>query len=445
MPMRQPKLSRAFRFALLFVIAGLTACTGAPTADSGGGKRPRFQADPGLKGTDSLDVYADGATIHALLAEGGQAQKTALLRYTRSEDGGETWSAPVAIDTGAAPLAPMKRGNDVQIAASGTRLVAVWQTSGAGFRGRGPLATAISNDGGKTWTAAPNPADDGSRGGHAFVDIAADASGAFHLVWLDDRTRGSSAGSKEPHRLEARSPAAGASGKHRMHGSKGGKSAGEATQGLRYARSTDGGRTWSRNATVDEKTCSCCWNTLAASPNGALYLLYRDAAGTRDMALAQSNDGGRRWRNVSPVGAFGWKFEGCPHVGGGLAAPGDLHSLVWTGEEHQSGMYYLRSGDEGSSWTAPLRIGESSAAHGDAAAMDPARIALVWDASDAQGAGVYAMDSGDNGQTWSQPRRLSAPGLTASHPRIVATPFGFRVFWTEARENGPVAWAMAGL
>src|SRR5262245_65139412 len=129
------------------------------------------------------------------------------------------------------------RGMDVQVAASGRRVVAVWQTRGAGhFRG-GPMATAISADGGATWSAGPNPAEGGSTQAQGFIDIAADSEGHFHIVWLDSR---------------------------------GG------AQGLRYARSTDGGLRWSKNQTLDPETCECCWNTITTAPGGAIAVLYRD-------------------------------------------------------------------------------------------------------------------------------------------------------------------------
>ncbi len=378
--------------------------------------------DAGLTDIRSLDVYIDHRTIHVLLAGSQAGAPTPVLRYLRSKDGGESWSAPMVIES-SDPLGHMKRGNDVQIAAAGKRLVAVWQTTGTGFMGGGPLVTAISDDGGTTWAPGPNPANDSSTGGHSFVDIAAAPAGVFHLVWLDNREAESS---------PAEDP-------------RGQKTDGEAIQGLRQARSADGGRTWSPNTTVDSKTCSCCWNTLTASPKGALYLLYRDA-GPRDMRVAQSVDGGVNWHRLGPAGAFNWKFDGCPHMGGGLAVTGDdLHSIVWTGEEQHAGLYYLRSLDGGRSWARPIGLGGKNAGHSDLAALDANRLIAVWDAAGPEDSAILAAQSSDSGRTWSTPQRLSAPGVIATHPRAVATPFGVRAFWTESRAGAANGWAMARL
>ena len=166
--------------ALLVVIW----CGGAlaATHEHGGGG----QGDAAGAGCCSADVWVDGSVVHLLTADRAAAGAPPELHYQRSSDGGATWSAPVRLGEGQ-PATIAHRGMDAQIAASGEKLVAVWPTAGNDKMGRGPMATAISGDGGKTWRAGPNPADDGTLGGHSFIDVAADDRGTFHLVWLDSR------------------------------------------------------------------------------------------------------------------------------------------------------------------------------------------------------------------------------------------------------------------
>ncbi|MGH9892168.1 MAG: sialidase family protein, partial [bacterium] len=242
-----------YRFSLVWVglalsIPGLPADTPAQGVND---PHPSSILHPHVEVQDvkSLDVYVDHATLHVLIAGRVPGEPTLVLRYLRSDDSGRTWLVPLEIDSRVAPPGRVMRGNDVQIAAAGDRLVAVWHTTGTGYMGSGSLATAISKDGGKTWRPGSNPADDQRQDGHSYIDIKADPQETFHLVWLDNR--------------EGR----------------------EGVQGLRYARSTDGGENWSANATVDGDTCTCCWNTLATSSEGAVHILYRDAF-PRDMALA---------------------------------------------------------------------------------------------------------------------------------------------------------------
>lgn len=374
---------------------------GAPAGKSGKGKREVVRV-----GIESLDVAVDGGAIHLLLGDYATNSKSPVLRYLRSTDAGENWSAPVRVDTDAtAPLAP-HRGMDAQIAASGAKVVAIWNRPGTGFNGRGPMATALSADGGATWQPGPNPADDGLPSDHSFVDCAADAAGVFHLVWLDSR---------------------------------GGP------KGLRYANSRDGGKSWSKNATLKAETCECCWNTLAVGAEGRVQVLFRDK-NPRDMAVISSADSGVRWGEPAKVGQFNWEFQGCPHVGGSLLARGaQLHALVWTGAAGHAGLHHLVSGDHGKSWSPPQRLGDSDARRGDLAAKDSATMAAVWDRIADGESMVMTAGSRDGGKTWSVPRRISDEKVTAFYPRIISVPTGYRAFWTESQGAGPGRWKTARL
>ncbi|MGV3754035.1 MAG: exo-alpha-sialidase [Verrucomicrobiota bacterium] len=380
----------------LIACALLTALISAPTQAAEHGHGPTKQR----VGVHSLDVYADGNTLHLLLAD-YQADGKPVLMYQRSADGGKTWATPVRADGGSTAPSTPHRGNDAQIAAIGDKLVAVWMTKGTGLFNSGPMVTALSHDGGKSWKPGPNPADDGLTTGHSFSDICADSSGAFHLAWLDNR---------------------------------------DGRQGLRYARSVDGGVSWQKNQTLKTDTCECCWNKLAPGPAGPL-VLFRDKQ-PRDMAILSSPNGGSKWNKQATVGKFSWDFNGCPHVGGGLATEAKgkdtlIHSVVWTGKAEKSGTYHLASRNNGRSWSKPQRLGSSSARRGDIAA-GPKGVAMVWEESGDGETAIVIAKSTDSGKTWSQPARIDEASLSAAYPRVIATADGFRVFWTEtgAEERG---------
>ena len=351
-------------------------------------------------GARSLDLFARGGVADVLVTVRTAAGLE--LRHQRSTDGGRTWSAPVRLPVAAGDLKGAHRGNDPQVAAAGDRLVAVWTRPWTSPWGTGPLATATSADGGRTWSAGPNPADDGSTDGHGYADLAADAAGIFYMVWLDGRDGG---------------------------------------QGLRGAVSRDGGRTWSRNATLDARTCECCWNRLAASDAGTVAVLYRDKD-PRDLAVASSADAGASWTRRGTAGAFGWAFDGCPHVGGGIAFDGRaLAALAWTGDEDDAGLHALRSDDGGATWSAPARIGTRTAHRGDLAASGGV-LAAVWDDPAAAKGRILAATSNDGGRTWSGPRALADAG--AAQPMVAAVGRGrFVAAWLETPRAGEARWRSA--
>ena len=360
----------------------------------------------GLYEVSTFDVYMVDDTVHLIV--GGKMStkdKQLKLSYTRSDDGGRTWQEPVGF--GNLPETIASRGNDIQLAATGNNLLAVWQTKGE-LPGMGPMISAVSNDNGKTWKQGANPAGN-NLGDQSHLDLIADRNGHFHAVWLEDPEE-------------------------------------NGYQSLRYARSSSDGLHWSNAKTLDDSTCSCCWNKFALSPENELSILYRDMK-PRDMALLSSRDDGLSWQRVSTVGEFGWQFDGCPHVGGSLAYadtehPGDVSSLVWTGLEQKAGLYFLASADHGKTWLHPQKIG-NTAVHSDIAVYDGKRVA-IWDEMEPEGSSIFYAKSqlGENG--WSTPKRLTQAADAATHPRLVVTKSGFLALWTEKPRKQPnhLAWQL---
>ena len=382
----------------------------------------KMEADPvsaPRRGVYAFDLYEEERRLHILLVEYAADRETPSLFYTGSDDGGEAWSERVRVDEGALPAFVPYRGVDPQLAARGNTVVAVWTAAGDDVYGygTGPLATAVSSDGGKTWKAGPNPADDGLTTGHEFLDVMADDEGRFHLIWIDDRDD--------------------AQGVRR---------------GLRYAHSTDGGESWSSNATLDEHICGCCWTHLRTDPDGRLYALYREEhPDPSDMKLMVSENGGLEWSDLGYVGAFGWMQNGCPHTTAGLAFlgssdPPKIHALVQTGKDGLGGVYHLVSRDRGSAWTEPSRIAEEGAHYSDLAAS-ALRLGAVWQGQSGTRTVIYGRQSTDGGKTWSEPSILSDPTVSSSYPRIVPGRTGersgdaFRVFWIESPDGAIHRWA----
>jgi hypothetical protein len=357
-------------------------------------------------GVLALDVYVQGSTVDLLLAVDGA--QGAELRHQRSTDAGRTWSAPTTIPVAPAGIKKPRRNSDPQVVAVGEHVVVVWTAPGTSRRGGGPLATAVSADGGRTFTPGPNPADDGSTLDHNFTDVVADADGVIYTAWLDAR---------------------------------------DGAQGLRASRSRDRGRSWDKNVTIDGQSCECCWNRVASFQAGTALVLYRDIP--RDMAVAVTRDAGGSWGRASTVGAFGWDIQGCPDVGGGLAATEGaagrrLHALVFTGKEGALGIHLLSSDDGGLHWSAPMRVTQEKSWRPDLAGSGT-KLAAVWDGVRDGVVGVSAAISTDGGATWPEPKRLSQPGATATFPRVVAAGERFLAFWTETPAGGVTTWRMQPL
>ena len=355
-----------------------------------------------------MDVYSEASTLHAVLV-GKSADTHGLgVAYLVSQDAGETWSKPSPISGGQDKRVLSRRGNDAQVAASGNRVVVAFRQAGE-LPESGPMALAYSKDGGRSWERGENPAVGDVTQNQSYLDLAADKAGHFHVVWLDDREENGN------------------------------------SQGLRYARSADGGQHWRGDETLDGTVCTCCWNRLAVLPDQSVAALYRDDD-PHDMRLARRSPKDGAWRNLGAVGAFDWRFTGCPHCGGGIAySPGKqalLHGVVWSGKEGAAGLYYLNSANQGGHWSPPLRIADGQSKESDIAVLGDGRVGVVYAGPSGQGEGILFTESKDNGKHWTSPKRLSAADGLADHPRIFPTAKGFRVFWTEKRATGGKVWAM---
>lgn len=357
--------------------------------------------------TIAFDVYVDHQRLHVVLAVAQPANKKQVhVYYLFSEDGGHHWSAPQEIGKNL-PIPLTMRGNDIQIASYADTRVVLWQSSSE-LPGMGPLVSIYSVDAGKSWQQAENPARN-NAGDQAHIDLAVDTTGSFHAVWLEDPEE-------------------------------------NGYQSLRYARSVDAGQHWEAPKTLDDSTCSCCWNTFAVSSAGEINLLYRNMQ-PRDMSLLQSQDNGLSWQAGNTVGEFRWQFDGCPHIGGGLAVltlPDKtlLHSVVWTGVEQKQGLYYLGSENNGKTWSMPHLLSQM-ALHGDIAVTEDQKLSAVWDERGPEGSMIKVAKSLDGGKSWLGSIQLSKYGSNATHPRIVATRQGKLAMWTEKSATLTARWATA--
>jgi hypothetical protein len=103
------------------------------------------------------------------------------------------------------------------------------------------------------------------------------------------------------------------------------------------AKSTDAGKTWSKNTLVyaspDTTVCECCKPSVVVNGNN-VYVMFRNwLQGNRDLYLIQSTDAGNSFGQAQKLGNGSWKLNGCPMDGGGLAVgDNDDVQTVWRRE-----------------------------------------------------------------------------------------------------------------
>lgn len=269
------------------------------------------------------------------------------------------------------------------------------------------------------------------------------------------------------------------------------------TGNIRYARSMDGGKTFTRPITLndDVQEISHRFDSLAIDGHGKVAVVWLDGR-DREAAKAKgrtftgvslfgaiSGDNGATfghnrkvaehaceccragltWTKDGPVAfwrhVFGlntrdfavspltggsvrrvtdddWEIDACPHHGGGIATDerGALHLTWFTQGKKRQGIFYRRIGAEGAS--VPLALGNPQAQAGHpTVAVHGRKVLLAWREFDGRAFSAWAQFSQDSGATWSSALRLAESAQAADYPMPLLDGRRALVVWNTAAEG----------
>ncbi|MFN7799518.1 redoxin domain-containing protein [Gemmatimonas sp.] len=367
---------------------------------------PHGEAPPKLAWVTRKD---GGLTLGALYVVGklvpGRRFPASALRFVRSDDGGNSWSAPVTVtdDTTKA----LAEGLDTDFgshnfhalhgAPDGTFHVA-WLD---GRHGKSAVYATHSTDGGVTW--APNVRV--VPGGAPLTEacpccrtaIAADQSGRVYLAWRAVMT-------------DSAAPADGSAG---TTGAPPGAGAGAGD------------------------------NPHAAHGGGAARRTIRD------IVVARSDDNGRSWGTPVRVHHDDWVFDGCPHAGPSLAvdSAGALHAAWWTGKPGAAGVFYSQSRDGAQTFAPaqPLGVADASQPAHVQLAVRGQSVVATWDDGTRRVPQVVMRVSSNGGGSFADAVPVSESGRAAAFPVLMVSPTGnaVTVAWSEQAPDAAQAAAKA--
>ena len=281
------------RLVLLVAAAGALAGCDVGTETASG---PRAVTFPGTAGSAQprLTAGLDGAPVLSWLEPA--ADDTVALRYA-VYDGG-AFGAPREVARGDDWFVNWADLPSVQ-PILGEVWAAHWLERAPDSAGAYHVATSVSSDGGRTWSAPVRLNDDDAMAEHGFVELFA-WNGEIAALWLDGRQLAEWS-FDEPDRLLGTS--------------------------LRIAELDASGRVTAREI-VDELVCDCCQPAAAMTSSGPV-LAYRDRTPDeiRDIVVRRPAAGG--WELPVVAGADGWRIEGCPVNGPAIAAAGERVAVAW--------------------------------------------------------------------------------------------------------------------
>ncbi len=325
----------------------------------------------------TVQIDGDGYLAAAWVEED---KETRTILFARSEQPGGPLGKPVRVN---APSenpyyrqeAPglVVRGNDVYVTWS---LTHPKNTPDKPFSGE--LRLSRSNDGGRTFAPSTLVNDDGLVIQHTFDAINASPDGVLHLAWIDGRE-----GKKDP--------------------------------GTYVAKSTDQGRTITKNLKVDDNTCVCCRTSLATSADGVVYVAWRKIfeGNIRETVVSRSMDGGETFSPAVIVGNDKWIYAACPHRPASLGVDrlGRLYVVWYTeGADETPAIYLAYSEDQGKTFSPKRQLNRSKGTFPDhpQMAVDPeGRVVVIWEEQSPVRREVVVSHSLDRGETFSLPSKLN--------------------------------------
>jgi hypothetical protein len=233
-----------------------------------------------------------------------------------------------------------------------------WLRNAPDSAGAYHIATAVSADGGASWSAPAQLNDDDAMAEHGFVELFAWNEGVA-AFWLDGRQLAEWS-FDEPDKLLGTS--------------------------LRLARLDYSGAVVAREI-VDELVCDCCQPDHAMTSSGPV-VAYRDRTPEeiRDVVVRRHVDG--RWHDAVAAGVDNWHIEGCPVNGPAIAADGERVAVAWfTAAGGAPRVRFAWSTDGGASFEPALELDGAGSFGQLGLLLDAGGTALVswWRAAPAGG------------------------------------------------------------
>ena len=281
------------------------------------------------------------------------------------------------------------------------------------------IATAISIDGGMSWSPAEQMNEDETAAEHGFVSVFPwdDQIAAF---WLDGRELANWS-FDEPDALLGVS--------------------------LRLARYDTTGAVTERRI-ADELVCDCCQPDVAMTDAGPV-VTYRDRTTEeiRDIVIRHVTDGVSS--DPVQVGSDDWFIEGCPVNGPVIAAQGSDVAVAWfTAADGQARVRLARSNDSGVSFGSPVEVDAAGSLGQTGIVLDDDGRAVVswWRRGQLGGTDLmvraYARDGTPGNEVLVVHEDI---GAAIDVPQLIAAGDSYLVAWTTLEDEGNVRLARVEL
>jgi hypothetical protein len=196
-----------------------------------------------------------------------------------------------------------------------------------------------------------------------------------------------------------------------------------------FARSADGGQTWSPQVILNQSNGAFA-PTMATDGQGAIYVVWKDERnGLADLYFNRSRDYGATWLPQDVRLSPGTPGNGVTTFPVLIGEPGGKVFLAYshTPEGSVGSIYFRSSSDFGATWSEIVRINDNPSVHMDfpqLAVLPDNRIGVSWIYNGDRGfSAIYFDSSADGGKTWGADRILYGSTKSATeYLRMISLP-----------------------
>jgi hypothetical protein len=325
------------------------------------------------------------------------------LRFARYD--GTTWSEPITIAHRSDFFVNWADFPSVRPGPGGS-LWAHWLQRGPDGGYDYGIRIVHSTDGGRTWSEAWSPHEDGTPTEHGFVSAFRE-DGRMGFVWLDGReTTGESRGAMT----------------------------------LRFRDvGLDGA---DDEVLLDGRVCDCCQTASTLTADGPV-VVYRNRTEDeiRDIYVTRRVNG--TWTEGMPVYDDGWEIAGCPVNGPAVDASGRLVAVAWfAAPQDEARVRVAFSADAGASFGDPVVVDDGNpAGRVDVLLLEDGSALVTWlERTGGDGAEVrMRLVAPDGSASGSSPVSTTTSTRPSGFPRIAELGDGtLLVVWTDARGDEPM-------
>ncbi|MBP7416848.1 MAG: sialidase family protein [Pyrinomonadaceae bacterium] len=335
--------------ALILISVGCTKMADKPSADSKTNTDTASAIRISAGGIDASEpAIAADAVGNVFVVYVEHSGKAADVFVQKLDAAGKPAGEKVRVNP-AAGEAKAWKGDPPTIAIAKDNTIYIgWTRKLADEKAKGnDLVLSASRDGGRTFGDPAKVNDDTKPASHGMHSLAVTEYGWIYVAWLDERNI-----AVQTHDMEKM----GAAMAHHEDT--------EPNSEVFYSYSTDGGKTFRKNAKIASDVCPCCKTTLLIADKGTIYAAWRQVlkGDHRHIAVARSTAMSTGGDTVFSEGVIvsddNWQINACPVSGAALSANGNTLDVVWytAGAAGQAGMYFARSADGGKTFGPRLLV-----------------------------------------------------------------------------------------